>query len=74
MTDTVLVLGAGGQLGRELQRTAPVSVTCQALSRAELDIADADALAAYLDSAAPAQVVNAAAYTAVDQAEEDVEG
>jgi len=69
----VLVVGAGGQLGRELIRTAPDSVDCVALSRAELDIADADALARCFDARAPTQVVNAAAYTAVDKAEEERE-
>jgi dTDP-4-dehydrorhamnose reductase len=45
-----------------------------ALSRAELDIADADAVAAALERVRPDVVINCAAYTRVDDAESDVEG
>jgi len=71
LEQTVLVVGAGGQLGRELPRTVAEGVRCVALSRADVDIADADALARCLDEVAPRQVVNAAAYTAVDKAESE---
>ena len=64
-----LITGANGQLGRELQRSAPTFCDCRALSRAELDTADADAVAATLATLRPALVINAAAYTAVDRAE-----
>lgn len=60
-----LVLGAGGQLGKALLAAIPGS---EGVTRAELDITDADAVAAW-----PwhdyAVVLNAAAYTAVDAAE-----
>jgi len=68
----VLVLGAGGQLGRELLETVGPETECIALTRSELDIADADVVAERLQGLAPRVVVNAAAYTAVDAAEEDV--
>jgi len=67
----VLVLGAGGQLGRELLRTASPEVECIALTRRELDIGDAGAVVARLEALAPQVVINAAAYTAVDAAEDD---
>lgn len=59
--------GAGGQLGRELIRLAP---DARAFGRRDLDITDADAVAAVLE---PGDVVlNCAAFTAVDRAESDV--
>jgi dTDP-4-dehydrorhamnose 3,5-epimerase len=60
-----LVLGAGGQLGTAFAAAFPEADT---LTRAELDVTDAEAVAAF-----PwheyAVVLNAAAYTAVDAAE-----
>ena len=68
---TILVTGAAGQLGRELQLTAPPGVDCVALSRDALDICDPAAIRPRLDTLAPRCVINAAAYTAVDQAESE---
>ncbi len=73
MNDTVLIVGAGGQLGSELQATCPAGVRAVAVRRAELDIADADAVAARIEREVPVQVINAAAYTAVDKAESEPE-
>ncbi|MEE4144028.1 MAG: dTDP-4-dehydrorhamnose reductase [Halieaceae bacterium] len=71
MAQRAIVLGAGGQLGRELLRCAGPGMECVGLVRRELDIADPVALGARLDQLAPALVLNAAAYTAVDAAESD---
>jgi dTDP-4-dehydrorhamnose reductase len=68
----VVVTGAGGQLGRELVACAP-PVELVALGRDALDIADAGAVLERLAALAPALVINAAAYTAVDRAEAEPE-
>lgn len=73
MKQKVVVLGAGGQLGRELLRTAPANVDCESLDRSRLDIADPDEVARCLSALAPDQLINAAAYTAVDTAETEPE-
>lgn len=65
----VLVTGAGGQLGRELARTAPPGVSLALLGHADCDIGDAAAVQEALARARPDVVINAAAYTAVDKAE-----
>lgn len=59
-----LILGAGGQLGRALSAALPDAV---ALTRAEFDLADPREL----DWSAYDTVVNAAAYTRVDDAERE---
>ncbi len=67
----LLLTGAGGMLGQDLVatgRAAGVDVT--ALTHAELDIADPTAVDAVIPQAAPDVVVNCAAWTDVDGAEE----
>ena len=70
---TILVIGAHGQLGFELSRLLPAHGEVTALDRSQLDLADADAIRATLRSHRPALIVNAAAYTAVDKAEQERE-
>lgn len=68
----VLVTGARGQLGRELERAQwPADVEVLGLTSADLDITDEAAVERSISSASPAIVVNAAAYTAVDAAEDE---
>jgi dTDP-4-dehydrorhamnose reductase len=69
----VLLLGAEGQLGWELRRCVPPGVILQACSRQALDICDEAALNATLDARRTEAVINAAAYTAVDRAEQETE-
>jgi dTDP-4-dehydrorhamnose reductase len=72
-TPVVLVTGAGGQLGRALVDSAPVSCEVVGLDRERCDISDAGAVRRVLDEFRPALLINAAAYTAVDRAEEERE-
>ncbi len=80
---TVLVLGGNGQVGQELLRaltplgkvvattrsgTLPDNTACEVA-----DFGQPDSLLALLDRLQPSLVVNAAAYTAVDKAEQDVD-
>lgn len=70
----ILIFGAGGQLGQELQRSAAAkALPYRALSHAEVDIADAAAVSRVLNETRPSLVVNAAAYTRVDLAEKETE-
>jgi dTDP-4-dehydrorhamnose reductase len=65
----ILLTGCTGQLGRELKRSLACLGELVACDRRQLDLADPEALRAALRALAPAMIVNAAAYTAVDQAE-----
>lgn len=67
----ILLLGAHGQLGRSLAPLLASFGELQALSRAELDLGDLAALRRVLQTERPQLVVNAAAYTAVEQAERE---
>lgn len=67
----VLITGAGGQLGQALQGSAPAGSEIVGLTSSELDIADGVAVEACLDAFRPDILINAAAYTAVDKAEQE---
>jgi len=66
----VLVLGGGGQVATAVAAAAPSRHRVAARSRAELDISDASAVARALEETGAEWMVNAAAYTAVDLAED----
>lgn len=69
----ILVTGGSGQAGFELRRQLATFGRVLAPARAELDLADPEAVETWLDRHAPDLVVNAAAYTAVDKAEDEPE-
>lgn len=67
-----LVFGTTGQVARELARSAPGrGISAVALGRAEADLTDPESCARAVRDSAADLVVNAAAYTAVDAAEDD---
>jgi dTDP-4-dehydrorhamnose reductase len=65
----VLIVGARGQLGQELQKSAPADVELLLMGRDELDISNQQAVLDYVLLSKPQVIINAAAYTAVDGAE-----
>jgi dTDP-4-dehydrorhamnose reductase len=69
----VLITGAAGQVGSELRQTAPAEYEVVACSSSELDITDARRVQEVLGQAHPDVVINAAAYTRVDEAEREVD-
>lgn len=68
-----LITGAGGQLAVALERTAPEGARLTSLAISDLDIADAAATLAAVEQVRPELILNAAAYTAVDRAESEVD-
>jgi dTDP-4-dehydrorhamnose reductase len=69
----VLITGAQGQVGRCLLASAPAGVTVAGLGRAQLDVGDGDAVRRAIEAHQPGVIINAAAYTAVDRAETEVD-
>ena len=67
----ILLLGAQGQLGHALAQALPVMGEVLVLGRQQADLAQTDALRVLLDQHQPQLIVNAAAYTAVDKAEQE---
>jgi dTDP-4-dehydrorhamnose reductase len=69
----VLVLGGGGQIASAVRTTAPTHHDIVLKTRAQLDIGDAAGVARALKEFQPNWVINGAAYTAVDLAEDQPE-
>ncbi len=68
---TILLIGRNGQIGSELGRLLKPLGAVTAPDRAQLDLASPDSIRRAVREAEPAMIVNAAAYTAVDKAEEE---
>lgn len=69
----ILLFGADGQLGKELQRSLSVHGTVVCLNREQADLSDQRRISEVISDHAPGLVVNAAAYTAVDAAESQLD-
>lgn len=68
----IAVIGSSGQVARALRRAAGKrGIELVTGGRPGVDLADARSLETFISRAAPALVVNAAAYTAVDRAESE---
>jgi dTDP-4-dehydrorhamnose reductase len=74
MTAPILVTGGSGQLATALAEAAPLpGLTVRRVGRPALDFDRPASMAEVFAAGTPALVVNAAAYTAVDPAEDDVD-
>jgi dTDP-4-dehydrorhamnose reductase len=67
----ILLTGADGQVGWEVQRAVSQFGSIVALRRSDVDLADSAALRNIVRQVRPTIIVNAAAYTSVDQAEDE---
>ncbi|MFZ0430622.1 MAG: dTDP-4-dehydrorhamnose reductase [Acidobacteriota bacterium] len=67
----VLLIGSRGQLGFELSRTCPSGMNLTGCDVEEVDIRELRSVRALVQAVHPRLIVNAAAYTAVDQAESE---
>lgn len=66
-----LITGANGQVARALAKCVPHGWDCLALNKTDCDLSSETSILSAIDRHRPNLVINAAAYTAVDQAESD---
>lgn len=69
----ILLLGSKGQLGKELERQLSKVADVAAFPRSSLDITNYKSVKDAVDVINPNIIINAAAYTSVDKAEDDKE-
>jgi dTDP-4-dehydrorhamnose reductase len=69
----VLLIGANGQLGWELQQTCPDRIILTSCDLPKVDLCRTDSLTQCISATTPDCIINAAAYTAVDKAEQEPE-
>jgi dTDP-4-dehydrorhamnose reductase len=67
------VTGGDGQLGQCLRKSQPSGLEARYYNRSEFDLTDVSAMSAVLEAFEPAYIVNCAAYTNVDGAEDNEE-
>ncbi len=67
----VLLLGSNGQLGWELQRTRPNHITLTTYDYPKVDFGSTDSISQCISLTRPDCIINTAAYTAVDKAEQE---
>lgn len=74
MLSRVFITGKNGQVGRELvERAAELNIDAVSFDSSELNICDREKVIATIADYKPKVVINAAAYTAVDKAEEEAD-
>lgn len=73
MNKTIVLLAPTGQVGFELNRQLQALGNVITVSRGDVDFTNSEAIYQHIDVMRPEVIVNAAAYTAVDKAESDIE-
>lgn len=72
MTNKIIIFGSNGQVGQALLKLSPDNTI--AVTREKADFSNPDQVRKFLDNTeTPKAIINTAAYTAVDKAEEDYE-
>jgi dTDP-4-dehydrorhamnose reductase len=69
----ILLTGKNGQVGFELEKNLSTLGEVIATDREELNLANPDAIRAFIDQTKPDIIINPAAYTAVDKAESETD-
>ncbi|MCP4720630.1 MAG: dTDP-4-dehydrorhamnose reductase [Desulfobacteraceae bacterium] len=69
----VLLFGSDGQLGWELQRTCPGNIEIVTCDYPKVDFCSTHTIEKCINSIQPDCIINAAAYTAVDKAEQETD-
>ena len=69
----ILVVGRNGQIARDLQKLLPPLGSVSCVGRPEVDLSHPDGIRRVIQDRRPDVLINAAAYTAVDQAESEPE-
>jgi dTDP-4-dehydrorhamnose reductase len=69
----ILLIGGTGQVGQELQKTLSSIAKLTSVSREGLDLTQSNHIRQIIQTAQPDLIVNAAAYTAVDKAEAEMD-
>jgi len=67
----VLLFGSNGQLGWELTRTCPENITLTTCDYPKVDFSSTSSINQCINTARPDFIINAAAYTNVDKAEQE---
>lgn len=73
MNKTIVLLAPTGQVGFELNRQLQSLGNVITVARGDVDFTNSEAIYQHIDVMRPDVIVNAAAYTAVDKAESDIE-
>ena len=69
----LLLVGGNGMLAKKIAAVAPANYKITAVDLPDFDITDKRQVLSYVEGLSPEIIINCAAYTAVDKAEEDVE-